>query len=88
MNRQRHIDQIRENMGKSSIMGLGLGMTHGAVNGYRGFGSHLEGGASGRGPKRSMSPSLMTDWGMGSGIENPRVLFVRPSEVVYVIGAE
>jgi len=35
-------------------------------------------------PKRSISPS-MQDWG---GIERPRALFVRPSEVVFILGAE
>ena len=35
-------------------------------------------------PKRSISP-LAQDWG---GIERPRALFVRPSEVVFILGAE
>jgi hypothetical protein len=96
-NRQRRIESIREGLkrkpnrnntapgsGNSHLMGLGLGLP--PVSG--GFG-HNQLGVEGL-RKRSTSP-FVGDWGIGSaftGFENPRVLFVRPSDVVFVIGAE
>jgi hypothetical protein len=57
-------------------LGPGLGVRNG--NGIHGAGVH----------KRSASPFVGEGANGVWNIENPRVLFVRPSEVVYVLGAE
>jgi hypothetical protein len=83
--RLRQIDRIREGLGKPSrLLGLGLGL----ANGGHGLGLGLPiptglGGERG-GTKRSASP-FVGDW---TPVERPRALFVRPSEVVFIMGAE
>jgi len=73
--RQRRIEAIRDSLKKRpSGLGLGLPDTYGGGNG------HGQGGN-----KRSGSPYV--DFG-ASGFENPRALFVRPSDIVFVMGAE
>ena len=73
--RQRRIDKIRDSLKKRPFgLGLGLPDVYGGGNGH---------GQSGN--KRSASPYV--DFGAG-GFENPRALFVRPSDIVFVMGAE
>ncbi|ORX34351.1 hypothetical protein BD324DRAFT_583444 [Kockovaella imperatae] len=82
--RQRRIEVIRE--GLERPVGLGLG----TIGRHRAAGLPAPGtfglGVDNLGTKRSKSPTPFTD-GFGT-IVNPRVLFVRPSEVVFVLGAE
>jgi hypothetical protein len=73
-NRQRRIEAIRESLRrKESNSTLG-------VPSRDGFAS-----ANGGMIKRSTSPYV--DFG-GQGFENPRALFVRPGEIIFVNGAE
>jgi hypothetical protein len=73
-------------------LGLGGGLGGGIVGGGGTGGLGGMGGerGSGRGSKRSASPFVSPAQGQGEwvGKEGLRALFVRPSEVVYVVGAE
>jgi hypothetical protein len=73
--RQRRIETIRDSL-KKRPFGLGLGLPDTCGGGA----AHSQGST-----KRSASPYV--DFGAG-GFENPRALFVRPSDIVYVMGAE
>jgi hypothetical protein len=91
--RQRRIESIRETLRVGS-------RAYGAYNNAVGMGSidplRMRAGSTGKlsvpgamagGPtKRSVSPFM--EYGQGFGFENPRALFVRPSEIVFVMGAE
>lgn len=102
--RQRKIELIREGLKKSNTgytpksNGVGLGMMP-MINGLGlGLASSIGGErGSGRGTtRRSISPFVGPGGvgpGGGNGVdwvgtEGLRALFVRPSEVVYVVGAE
>lgn len=79
--RQRQLERIREGLGnKSKLVGLGLGLGLSPAIGASGMGLHPASATM----KRSASP-FVGDW---APVEAPRALFVRPSEVVYVLGAE
>lgn len=94
--RQRKIETIRDGLRKGGggpagkSVGLGLGLGFGLPPTSTGIG---ERGQSRRGGKRSISPFVPgaqggaagSDWVGSQGL---RALFVRPSEVVYVVGAE
>ncbi|RXK42234.1 hypothetical protein M231_00592 [Tremella mesenterica] len=72
--RQRKIEIIREGLKRSKFSNVGSG-------------SEIRGTNRGRG-KRSVSPFIGSN-GLGwEGFDNPRALFVRPNEVVFVMGAE
>ena len=89
LNRQRRMEVIRESLGKPIGLGLGLGSTR-AVAGLPVAGPYGL-GVDTRGAKRSKSPIPYADgYGLGAMAEvgGGRVLFVRPSEVVFVLGAE
>ena len=88
--RQRKIEAVRERLGGArngrygsstesrGQLGSGLGL---GIPGRRG---------SGRGAKRSISPypsDMLGSGAGGGGMENPRAMFVRPNEVVFVLGA-
>jgi hypothetical protein len=102
--RTRHLDSIRAELletqtqthGTSGVAsnglgpGLGLGLS---------LGLDLAGGGSGGGgygpllprrqsdvPKRSTSSFVSHGW--APNIQRPRAMFVRPSDVVHVLGAE
>jgi hypothetical protein len=80
--RQRQLERIREGLGKKSKLvglGLGLGLGLGPGIGAGGMGLHPSSAAM-----RSASP-FVAEW---APVEGPRALFVRPSEVVFVLGAE
>lgn len=96
--RQRKVEVIRE-----SLAGNGTGRSRfGSPMGFatpRGQGQYPDGlglglamalggrGGSDRGIRRSVSPLVM-GMDLVGGFEQPRALFVRPSEVVFVLGAE
>jgi hypothetical protein len=81
------LDLVRQSLGKRASViingtpssGLGLGLPHSYDMGY--------GGSNGNVSKRSISPFPIQENGSG-GFENPKALFVRPHEVVFVLGAE
>ena len=76
--RQRRIEAIRESLRrKDSNTKLG-------VVGRDGF---IHGLASGVGVTTKRSASPYVEFG-GEGLEHPRALFVQPSEIVFVMGAE
>ena len=65
--------------------GLGLGIPHSYDRGL----GHGGSGLNGNGSKRSVSPFAIQEHGHGgAGFENPKALFVRPHEVVFVLGAD
>lgn len=91
--RHRKVDAVRERLanGKSRF---------GATKGFGsranlfadlGLGVGVPGrGGSGRGMKRSLSPypgGSAGETSQGKKMDNPRALFVRPSEIVFVLGA-
>lgn len=87
--RQRKIDTIREGLKRPKLYGLGLGrdMIGGTALDGSGMGIRDTGMV-----KRSTSP-FPGGMGVGGGgdwigQEGLRVLFVRPSEIVYVVGAD
>lgn len=98
--RQRKVEAVRDRIGGTlkngfsgrgnTGLGLGLGFGGGGVTSGLGPGLQIPGrGGSSRGAKRSISPYPSDIFGsLGTaGMENPRAMFVRPSEVVFVLGA-
>lgn len=79
MARQRKLDLIRQSLGKRASVFI-----TGPTNIGLGVPTSREMGMGGA--KRSVSPYAM-EHGSG-GFENPRALFVRPHEVVFVLGSE
>jgi hypothetical protein len=77
--RQRRVDAVRERIGNARSRLRGQADLGGLGLGFPGR------GGSARGAKRSLSPYMLNG---GHGVpESPRALFVRPSEIVYVMGA-
>ena len=90
MARQRKVEMIQEGLKKKSkFSGIGLGLGGVGLSPS----SRPAGMAAGLRGGRSVSPFVgpggganANEW--GPRFENPRAMFVRPSEVVFVMGAE
>lgn len=80
--RQRKLDLIRQSLGKRASVFI-------TNSGPPSIGLGIPGPQSGMngGSKRSLSP-FTGEHGSGILFEHPRALFVRPHEVVFVLGAE
>jgi hypothetical protein len=79
--RQRKLDLIRQSLGKRASVFIGNTAIH-----PKGMGMGLGVPPSDRGgSKRSISPFAGEH---AAGFDRPRALFVRPHEVVFVLGAE
>ena len=81
--RQRKLDLIRQSLGKRASVFITNSGPPSIGLGIPGQPSTINGGGS----KRSISP-FAAEHGSGILFEQPRALFVRPHEVVFILGAE